>query len=166
MSEILDLVGDGQLRFLVEIAGQGDDDEGGSAVRGAERIDPRRPGIGDVEYAFHPGDRVHVGRDGLLDRGVVEVDAVGHDRELTARGIQVVELLGDPAGLGGGPSAEVGREDREGRAADRRGDDQDQDPGEDDGAPTAHHEAGQPVHDATAAPVVATVDREDGAQVA
>ncbi len=139
-----------ELGVLVEVAGEGDDDERGASVGGPEGVGPGRPGIGDVEDAVERGDRRQAGGDVALDLRVVDVDVVGDDGDLAAGLGQVVELLGDSAGLGGGAGAEVGRQHREGGAADGGGDDQQRDPGEDDGAPAAHHEASEPAHHAAA----------------
>ena len=125
--QLLDLVGDGELGVLGEVAGEGDDEQGGPAVGGAQRGagGPAGPGVGDVEDTVDgarcgPGRRVMVG----LDLRVGDVDAVGDDGELPAGPVEVVELVGDPAGLGGAPGAEVGREDGERGAADDGGADQ------------------------------------------
>ena len=51
--------------------------------------------------------RFEPGADGARDGGVVDVDAVGDDRDLAAGLGEVVELFGDPAGLGARSGAEV-----------------------------------------------------------
>ena len=117
---------------------------------GPEGVGAGRPGIGDVEHAVERGDRREAGGEVALDLRVVDVDVVGDDGDLAAGLGQVVELLGDPARLGGGAGAEVGRQHRERRAADGGGHEQQRDPREDDGAPAAHHEASEAAHHAAA----------------
>ena len=118
------LLGDGELGVLVEVAGEGDHDERGPPVGRPQGVGAGRPGIGDVEHAVERGDRREAGGESLLDLRVVDVDAVGDDGDLAAGLGEVVELLGDPARLGGGAGAEVGRQHRERRAADGGGHDQ------------------------------------------
>ena len=54
------------------------------------------------------------------DPGIVDVDAVGHDGDLAAGLVEVVELLGDPTRLRGGAGAEVRGQHRERRCSPRR----------------------------------------------
>ena len=63
------------------------------------------------------------------------------------------------AGLGGGARTEVGRQDREGRASNGTCHENDRDPGEDDHAPTTHHETREaPHHAATRSLEPATIE--------
>ena len=106
-------MGDRELVVLGEVAGEGDDDQGGAAVGGPQcrAGGSAGPGVGDVEDAVDRGDPRQVGGDAALDLRVGDVDAVGDDGELAAGLGQVVELVGDSPGLGGAPGAEVGRQD-------------------------------------------------------
>ena len=155
MGELLDLVGERQLGVLVEVTGQRDHHERSASVGGPQRVGLCRPGIGDIDHTVEGRDRRDPGRDRSLDLRIVDVDAVGDDRQLPTRPGQVVELLGDPAGLGRRSRPEVGRQDRERRAADGGRDDEEHDPREDDGAAAPHDETRQPTHHATTEPVEA-----------
>ena len=129
---------------LVEVAGEGDDDERGAPVGGPQGVGPGRPGIGHVEDTSSAAICAEPGGEVALHLRVVDIDVVGHDGDLPTGLGEVVELLGHATGLGGGAGAEVGRQHRERRAADGGGRDQQPEPREDDGAPMAHHEASEP----------------------
>ena len=103
----LDLVGQVELGLLVEAAGEGDDHERGAAVAGAQGVGAGRPRVGDVDHAVDRGDACEPGGQRCGDGGIVDVDAVGDDGDLAAGLGEVVELLGDAAGLGAGPGAEA-----------------------------------------------------------
>ncbi len=95
--ESLDLVGDGQFRLFVEVTGEGHDDERSATIGGPQGIGPRRPGIGHVEHTLESGDRAKAIGDLFLDLRIIDVDAVGNDRQLSAGLGEVIELLGHSA---------------------------------------------------------------------
>ena len=50
-------LGERELGVLVEVAGEGDDEERGAPVGRPKGISAGRPGVGDVEHAVERGDR-------------------------------------------------------------------------------------------------------------
>ena len=144
--EVLDLVGDRFLGVVVEAAGQGDDRQGGTPVGGPQRVGPRRPRVGHVEHAVEGGDRRQAGGEVASGRPGRRRRRRRHDDDLTTGLGEVVQLVGDPTGLGRRAGAELGRQHVERGAADDRGHDEDADPRDDDGAPAAHDEPTEPAH--------------------
>ena len=110
--DVGDLVGELDLGFLVEAAGDGDDGERGAAVGGAQGVGAGRPRVGDGDDAVDGGDPLEPGAERRGDGGVVDVDAVGDDGDLAAGLGEVVEALGDAAGFGAGSGAEARRRAR------------------------------------------------------
>ena len=86
-------MGEFDFGFLVEAAGDGDDSEHGAAIAGAQGIGARRPRVGNGDHSVDGGDAFEPGSDGCGDGGVVDVDAVGDDGDLTAGLGEVVEPL-------------------------------------------------------------------------
>ncbi len=150
VGELLDLVRQCQLGVLVEVTRQRHHEQRRPPISGPQRIRVRRPGIGDIDHTLEGSDRSDPGRDRSLYFRIVDVDPVGDDRQLPTGLGQPVELAGDPSRFGGGPGAEVGRQHRECRTADRCRDDEQHDPAKDDGASASHHETRQPFHHSTA----------------
>ena len=83
--DVLDALGERELVVLVEVAGEGDDDERGASVGRPKGISAGRPGVDDVEHAVELGDVREAGGQPLLDLRVVDVDAVGDDGDLAHR---------------------------------------------------------------------------------
>jgi hypothetical protein len=61
VGHVFDVLGQGELVVLGEVAGQGDDDQCGAPVGGPQGVRPGGPGVGDVEDAVEGGDRRQAG---------------------------------------------------------------------------------------------------------
>ena len=113
-----------QLGVVVEVAGQRDDHERGSTVGRAERVGAGRPRVGDVDHAVERGDRREPGGDASRwtcgSSTSMPSAMMAICPPVSARSSS---CCGDPARLGGRAGTEVGRQHREGRAADGGGDD-------------------------------------------
>ena len=155
-SDIGDLVGELDFGLLVESAGDGDHGERGATVGGAQGVGAGRPWVGDGDHTVDGGDAFESVAQGARGRGIIDVDAVGDDRDLAAGLGEVVEPLGDAARFGAGSGTETGGEHREGRASDGAGPDQEHDPQCDDRTTAADDERTERGHyEATFGVVVA-----------
>ena len=148
--DVGDVVREFEFGLLLEVAGEGDDRECGSAVAGAELVAAGAPVVGDIDDAVGGTDAIEGADDVGRHLGVVDVDAVDDDGDLAARRGECVEAFGDLPALGRTAGTEVRRQHREGGTANRSAGEQYQQPHDHDGPPAADHERCKALHHATA----------------
>ena len=95
--DVGDLVGGLHFGVLVEAADDGGDGQGGATVAGAQGGGAGRPRVEHRDDAVDRGDPLEPRRHGRGDGGVIDVDAVGDDRDLAPGPGEVVEPFGDLA---------------------------------------------------------------------